>query len=47
VQQANTLTPPKNEYSPTFLPSLDAPGTRLRTQDVSIWTIMIAVSGKL
>lgn len=47
VQQANTATPPQNEYSPTFLPSLDAPGTRLRVQDVATWTIMIAMSGKL
>ena len=47
VQQSNTATPPQNEYSPNFLPSLDAPGTRLRVQDVSIWTVMIAISGKL
>ncbi len=47
VQQANTSDPPENEYSPTFLPSLDAPGSRLRVQDVSTWTVMIAVSGKI
>ena len=47
VQQANTANPPQNEYSPTFMPSLDAPGTRLRVQDVSVWTVMISIAGKL
>lgn len=47
VQQSNSQTPPQNEYSPTFLPALDAPGGRLRVQDVSTWTVMISASGKL
>ena len=47
VQQANSQDPPKNEYSPTFLPSLDAPGNRLRLQDAATWTLMLSVSGKL
>jgi hypothetical protein len=47
VQEANTENPPQNEYSPTFLPALDTPGNRLRVQDVSSWTVMFALSGKL
>lgn len=47
VQQANSADPPQNEYSPTFLPALDAPGNRLRLQDASTWTLILAVSGKL
>ena len=47
VQQANSQDPPKNEYSPTFLPALDAPGNRLRLQDAATWTLMLSISGKL
>lgn len=47
VQQANSKTPPKNEYSPVFLPALDTPGSRVRVQDVSGMSFMLAISGKL
>jgi len=47
VQPANSEDPPKNEYSPTFLPALDNPGNRLRLQDAATWTLMLSVSGKL
>ena len=47
VEQANSQTPPKNEYSPEFLPSLDSPGSRLRLQDVANISFMLSVSGKL
>lgn len=47
VQQANTQTPPKNEYSPVYLPNLDTPGNRLRLQDASTMSFMLAISGKL
>jgi len=47
VEPANSADPPKNEYSPTFLPALDAPGNRLRVQDAATWTLMLSISGKL
>jgi hypothetical protein len=47
VQQANTETPPKNEFSPVYLPALDTPGSRIRVQDVSATAFMLSVSGKL
>ncbi len=47
VRQANSATPPKNEYSPVFLPGIDAPGGRLRLQEASTWTFMLSLSGKL
>lgn len=47
VQQANGSTPPKNEYSPVYLPALDTPGSRVRVQDVSGMSFMLSVSGKL
>jgi len=47
VRQANSSTPPKNEYSPVFLPAMDAPGGRLRLQQAATWTFMLSLSGKL
>ncbi|MCO4760558.1 MAG: hypothetical protein KC502_03595 [Myxococcales bacterium] len=47
VRQANSATPPQNEYSPVFLPGLDAPGSRLRLQEGSTWTFMLSIGGKL
>lgn len=47
VRQANSATPPKNEYSPVFLPGIDSPGGRLRLQEASTWTFMLSMSGKL
>ncbi len=47
VQQANSSTPPKNEYSPVYLPALDTPGSRIRVQDVAGMSFMLSVSGKL
>jgi hypothetical protein len=36
----------ENEYSPVYLPSIDQVGSRLRVQDVSGTTWMIAATGK-
>ncbi|HAN30618.1 MAG TPA: hypothetical protein DCQ06_03380 [Myxococcales bacterium] len=47
VRQSNTAKPPANEYSPVFLPSVDAPGGRLRLQQAATWTFMLSLSGKL
>ncbi len=45
VEQSNSKS--DNEYSPTFLPALDTPGSRLRIQDVGSYALMVSVSGKL
>ncbi len=47
VEPANSAKEPVNEYSPTFLPSLDPAGNRLRLQDAATWTLMLSISGKL
>ena len=47
VQQANGMTPPKNEYSPVYLPALDTPGSRVRVLDVANTSFLLSVSGKL
>lgn len=45
VEQSNKQG--QNEYSPTFLPSVDTPGSRLRVQDVSTFGLMLSIQGKL
>ena len=47
IQQANTETPPKNEFSPVYLPALDTPGGRIRVMDVAASAFMLSISGKL
>ena len=44
VSLSNSLG--ENEYSPVYLPSIDQVGSRLRVQDVSGTTWMIAATGK-
>jgi hypothetical protein len=45
VQQSNKNQ--DNEFSPVYLPGLDAPGGRVRVQDVTAMSFMLAISGKL
>ena len=45
VQQSNSRG--ENEYSPTYLPAVDAPGSRLRLTAADNFALMFSISGKL